>query len=63
MSQADDLEPYPLGAPVKPAPEPVQEWVPVDPATPWIQRSLVTGRWRNIRPPPPPAQFPWFGMP
>ena len=43
---------YPLGRPTKPEPAPVQEWVPVDSATPWIQRSLVTGKWRNVRPAP-----------
>jgi len=53
---------YPLGAPVRPEPPPTEEWVPVDPSTPWIQRSLVTGKWRNVRPPPE-VQFPWFGMP
>ena len=63
MQATDDVKPYPLGSPVKPEPEPVTEWVPVDPATPWIQRSLITGKWRNIKPPPAAPSYPWFGLP
>jgi hypothetical protein len=55
-------DPYPLGPPIRPEPAPIKEWVAVDPAKPWIQRSLVTGKWRNIKPPPAPA-YPWFGLP
>ena len=58
MRSTDDLNPerhYPLGAPIRPARDEGPEWVVDDPATPWIQRSLVTGKWRNIRPVPPPS--------
>lgn len=45
----------PLGRPLnRPPAEPDEgRWVPVDPATPHIERNTVTGRYRNVRPTPP----------
>lgn len=66
---ANDLTaPQPLGRPVNRAgpPEPPEgRWVPVPGAGPYIERNTVTGRWRNVRPPPPPEapRYPWFGIP
>lgn len=50
---------YELGPPIRPEPvEPVERWEPVDPRNPYIQRNTVTGKLRNVEPPPMPAN-PW----
>lgn len=54
MQEADDVERYPLGAPIRPESEPESsdgEWVPI-PDSPFLERNTVTGKWRNVRPTP-----------
>lgn len=61
---ADDVERYPFGAPIRPAPEPPEgRWLPV-PDSPHIERNTATGRMRNVRPTPPPEvpSYPYFGI-
>jgi hypothetical protein len=39
-----------LGPPIRKEPaEKPERWIAPDPSKPWIQRSSLTGLWRNVR--------------
>ncbi len=52
-AQDDDVsERFPLGRPIRPETPEADEWVPVDPSKPHIQRHIRTGMFRNTTPAP-----------